>query len=91
MLEFELQENPADQTNLEYYVGYGVLLSDNGDITDHHIGRSWIQPKYALTYEDGDELIELAPPGDEDLSDLARLMQTRAEWRRRQRVCPVHG
>ena len=62
----------------------GVLLSDDGEIVDHHIGRSWIQPKYALTYEDGDELIELAPPGDEDLSDLARLLLRRAEWRRRQ-------
>ena len=39
-------------------------------------------PRYGLTYEDGDELIELAPPGDEDLADLDALMRRRFQWRR---------
>ena len=39
-------------------------------------------PAYGLTYTDGDELIELAPPGDEALSDLSELLMLRMRWRR---------
>ena len=42
-----------------------VQLDDTGEVTAHRILRSWIRPRYGLTYADGDELIELAPPGDE--------------------------
>ena len=37
--------------------------------------RSWINLATELTYEDADELIELAPPGDEDLADGWLLLQ----------------
>ena len=61
-----------------------VLLDDDGAIADQRVVRSWIQPRYGLSYEDGDELIELAPPGDESLHRLSALMQRRMAWRRRQ-------
>ncbi|MGB1776375.1 MAG: ribonuclease catalytic domain-containing protein [Synechococcus sp.] len=86
MLPLELAAGPlslkAGQRSAALSVA--VRLADDGTIIDQRISRSWIQPRYGLTYEDGDELIELAPPGDEDLADLAHLMQTRAAWRRRQ-------
>lgn len=86
MLPLELAAGPlslkAGQRTAALSVG--VHLADDGTIVDQRICRSWIQPRYGLTYEDGDELIELAPPGDEDLADLSRLMQTRAAWRHRQ-------
>ena len=59
-----------------------VQLDDSGEVTAHRIVRSWIRPRYGLTYADGDELIELAPPGDESLADLANLMNRRHRWRR---------
>ena len=62
----------------------GVLLDDSGAIVDRRITRSWVLPRYGLTYADGDELIELAPPGDETLADLSQLMQLRCRWRRQQ-------
>ena len=59
-----------------------VRLDDDGAMAERRIVRSWIRPRYGLTYADGDELIELAPPGDEALSDLSQLMQQRMRWRR---------
>ena len=59
----------------------GVLLEPEGSIAQHRITRSWVQPRYRLNYEDADELIELAPPGDEDLARMASLLQQRARWR----------
>ena len=61
-----------------------VVLDESGCIADTRVCRTWIRPCYRLTYEDGDELIELAPPGDEDLSTLASLLKKRQLWRERQ-------
>jgi len=59
----------------------GVSLADDGSIQDSCIQRSWVRPRYGLTYEDGDALIELAPPGDETLAQLAELLKRRQRWR----------
>lgn len=58
-----------------------VRLDDDGAVAEQRIARSWIRPRYGLTYTDGDELIELAPPGDEALSDLSGLLMLRMRWR----------
>ena len=65
-------------------ISVSVRLDSAGAIADRRIARSWVQPRYGLTYADGDELIELAPPGDETLADLSGLMQLRSRWRRQQ-------
>ena len=63
-------------------ISVSVRLDSAGAIAERRIARSWVQPRYGLTYADGDELIELAPPGDETLADLSELMQLRSRWRR---------
>ena len=62
----------------------GVRLDAEGAVRESKICRSWVRPRYGLSYDDGDELIELAPPGDEDLADLSLLLQRRQQWRERQ-------
>ena len=47
------QRNPAWSTWVE--------LDDHGDIANYGIQRSWVKPRYRLTYEDADELIDFAP------------------------------
>ena len=59
----------------------GVLLNPDGSIAQHRLTRSWVQPRYRLNYEDADDLIELAPPGDDGLSRMAILLEQRARWR----------
>ena len=58
-----------------------VRLDEQGAIADQRLERTWIKPRYGLTYEDADDLIELAPPGDDALSRLASLLQCRQRWR----------
>ncbi|MBT66933.1 MAG: ribonuclease II [Synechococcus sp. NP17] len=58
-----------------------VELTKEGEIGDHGIERSWVQPTYRLSYEDADELIELAPPEDPDLAELDALLSLRRDYR----------
>ena len=65
------QRNPAWSTWVE--------LDDNGDIANYGIQRSWVKPRYRLTYEDADELIDFAPPEEADLAELAQVFTWRQE------------
>ena len=67
------QRNPAWSTWVE--------LDDNGDIANYGIQRSWVKPRYRLTYEDADELIDFAPPEEADLAELHALLERRRQWR----------
>ncbi len=58
-----------------------IDLDQHGAIADFGIVRSWVTPRYRLTYEDADELIDFAPPEEADLSDLHRLLERRRRWR----------
>ena len=59
----------------------GVLLDEVGAIAAVDPCRSWVKVSYGLTYQDADELIELAPPEDPDLADLSTLLKRRTTWR----------
>lgn len=59
----------------------GVELTGEGAVASTRLLRSWVRPAYRLSYGDADELIELAPPQDPDLSDLHGLLQRRRQWR----------
>ena len=56
-------------------------LNDDGSLAAFGVQRSWVKPIYRLSYEDADELIELAPPQDRDLADLEALLGRRRSWR----------
>ncbi|MCP9850574.1 RNB domain-containing ribonuclease [Cyanobium sp. Morenito 9A2] len=63
---------------------YGIDLHDDGSLAGYELRRSWVRPTYRLSYEDADDLIELAPPEDPDLSELHLLLESRRRWRERQ-------
>lgn len=56
-------------------------LDEHGDLADYGLCRSWICPTYRLSYEDADDLIELAPPQEAELAELEGWMQRRRRWR----------
>ena len=58
-----------------------VDLDQHGGISDFGIVRSWVTPRYRLTYDDADELIDFAPPEEADLSVLHKLLERRRDWR----------
>jgi exoribonuclease II len=58
-----------------------VDLDDEGAVAASGVCRSWVQPRYRLSYDDADELIELAPPQERQLAALQELLQRRRAWR----------
>ena len=60
-----------------------VELNEEGAIAAYGITRSWVKPLYKLSYDDADELIDLAPPEEADLADLDQLLRRRKLWRER--------
>jgi exoribonuclease-2 len=58
-----------------------VQLDGDGAVVSYLLLRSWIKPLYRLTYDDADELIELAPPPDGELAILDGLLKRRRQWR----------
>ena len=60
---------------------FAVVLDQDGSILSSSFQRSWICPTYRLSYDDAEELIELAPPQDDDLAQLQVLLERRRRWR----------
>ena len=60
---------------------FAIVLDDDGSIAASTLQRSWITPTYRLSYEDAEELIELAPPQDAYLAELHDLLDRRRRWR----------
>jgi exoribonuclease-2 len=58
-----------------------VSLADDGAVAGSGFVRSWVRPAYRLSYEDADDLIELAPPPERQLSEIHALMVQRRRWR----------
>ena len=61
-----------------------VELDDDGAVAASGVHRSWVTPTYRLSYDDADDLIELAPPQEAQLAALQVLMERRRRWRVRQ-------
>ncbi|MFM8525551.1 MAG: ribonuclease catalytic domain-containing protein [Cyanobacteriota bacterium] len=60
---------------------FAVVLDAHGAIASTTLQRTWITPTYRLSYEDAEDLIELAPPQEEALAELHALLQGRRHWR----------
>ncbi|QEY33388.1 RNB domain-containing ribonuclease [Synechococcus sp. RSCCF101] len=58
-----------------------IRLGPEGALQSVQLMRSWIRPTYRLSYEEGQELLELAPPGDDDLLRLERLLDRHRQHR----------
>ncbi len=58
-----------------------VELADDGSVAGYAIERSWVKPAYRLSYDDAEELIELAPPQEAWLAEMHGLMERRRRWR----------
>ena len=86
MLPLELAAGPLSLLpgRRQAAISVAIGLDQDGAISLVQSCRSWIKVSYRLSYEDADELIELAPPEDPDLADLHGLMQQRRLWRQAQ-------
>ena len=83
MLPLELGAGPLSLLagRRQAAISMGIRLDAEGAVAAMESCRSWIRVSYRLSYDDADELIELAPPEDPDLADLDALLQQRRQWR----------
>lgn len=58
-----------------------VDLSEDGAIQASGMQRSWVRPTFRLSYDDADDLIDLAPPEEADLAAIEHLLSRRRSWR----------
>ena len=59
----------------------GIQLASDGSLAAMALHRSWVRPDYRLSYDDADELLELAPPQEKALLALGEWMGRRRAWR----------
>ena len=65
-------------------LSFGVVLAPSGEVEDYIVVPSRIQPTYRLTYEDVDEILELAVQAEAELLSLHRWAKQRQQWRHSQ-------
>lgn len=83
MLPLELGAGPLSLLagRRQAAISVAIQLDEQGAVAAMESCRSWIRVSYRLSYDDADDLIELAPPEDPDLADLEALLQLRRRWR----------
>ncbi len=86
MFPAELATGPMSlrQGQVSPAVSFGVILEEDGKITDYTIAASWVKPTYRLTYEDVDEMLELGVTAEPEIARLAHWAEKRKEWRKGQ-------
>ena len=62
------------QNKVSNTISASIDFNDDGSIDKYEIVEAKIKPKYQLTYEDADEIIELEPKEEKDLIDLKNLL-----------------
>jgi exoribonuclease II len=86
MFPVELSTGPMSLVQGEVCcaLSFGVTLTESGAIESYQICPSQIQPTYRLTYEDVDEMLDLAVQAEPELLDLAKWSKCRQDWRKKQ-------
>jgi len=61
-----------------------IEFNDNGSINNYEIIEAIIKPKYQLTYEDANEILELEPKEEIELIEIKKLLEKSIEFRKKQ-------
>ena len=64
-----LKENKVSET-----ISASVIFNNDGSIYKYEIVEAKIRPKYQLTYDDADEIIELEPKEESEIIDIKSLL-----------------
>ena len=74
-----LQQNKVSPT-----ISASIEFNENGSINNYKIIEALIKPKYQLTYEEADELIELEPREEYELIELKNILLKSLSNRKKQ-------
>lgn len=71
-------------------LSFGVILDETGGVQEYSIHPTIIKPTYRLTYEDVDEMLDLAVPAEPELAAIASSAQIRQAWRQSQGAITIN-
>ena len=85
MLPLEIIEKAnLKQNKLSDTISASIIFNDNGSINKYEIVEAKIIPKYQLTYEDAEEIIELQPKEEFEIVEIKNLLIKSFNYRKTQ-------
>ncbi len=76
------------QNKLSDTISASIIFNDNGSINKYEIVEAKIKPKYQLTYEDAEEIIDLEPKEEFEIVELKNLLIKSLNYRKTQGAIP---
>jgi len=85
MLPLEiLQEANLSQNKISKTISASIEFNEDGSINHYEIIEAIIKPKYQLTYEDANEILDLEPKEEIELVEIKNLLEKSIEYRKKQ-------
>jgi len=85
MLPKNILENAnLAQNKVSETISAAISFNEDGSINNYKIIEAIIKPKYQLTYEDANEILELEPKEEIELIEIKKLLEKSIEYRKKQ-------
>ncbi len=79
-----LEKANLAQNKISETISVAIEFKDDGSINNYEIIEAIIKPKYQLTYEDANEILELEPKEEIELIEIKKLLEKSITYRKKQ-------
>jgi len=79
-----LEKANLAQNKISETISAAIEFNDDGSINNYVITEAIIKPKYQLTYEDANEILELEPIEEIELIEIKKLLEKSITFRKKQ-------
>jgi len=79
-----LEKANLAQNKVSETISAAIEFNDDGSINKYEITEAIIKPKYQLTYEDANEILEIEPKEEIELIEIKKLLEKSIKFRKRQ-------
>jgi len=77
-----LEKANLAQNKISETISASIEFNDDGSINNYEITEAIIKPKYQLTYEDANEILELEPKEEIELIEIKNLLEKSIKYRK---------
>ncbi len=79
------------QNKISETISASIEFNDDGSINNYEITEAIIKPKYQLTYEDANEILEIEPKEEFELVEIKNLLEKSLLFRKKQGAIIIDG
>ena len=79
-----LHEANLEQNKISKTISAAIEFNENGSVYNYEIIEAIIKPKYQLTYDDANEILELEPKEEFELIEIKKLLEKSIAYRKTQ-------